>query len=342
MHSVGPTNITVNLPAGFLPQFSGVDDLNGDGRDDVLIGGNYYPIQSTSGPIIGLINVGSGQLSYSPGLFNGQDGAVHHREFILEDFNGDGRTDVFVANHGLDTAPYPGEPDQLFIGQSNGTFIAQDFSTPRGLNSATNTFTHSAAAADIDNDGDIDLYVGVLPVGNEVPLQQRSHSYFLINDGAGNFSYRTEWGAGDAGTMWDNYTSVAFGDLNNDGSVDLVLGTSTVDIPYAVQNEVRFNDGAGNFFNGSPIRYGTGSFGDGSTTNNDILLADVNRDGFLDIIQAEVPNGSTGFYTQNRVQVLINDRGVGFVDETDSRLIGQSSTFFVQTPGGTGWADQLY
>ena len=97
-------------------------------------------------------------------------------------------------------------------------------------------FTHSASEGDIDNDGDLDLYIGNF--GFRQPPQ------FWMNDGNGNFTV----GEGrvppffwpDGGRKAHTWSKLL--DVNNDGFLDLILG-GFVD----VDSEVLLNDGNGYF-----------------------------------------------------------------------------------------------
>ncbi len=71
----------------------------------------------------------------------------------------------------------------------------------------------------------------------------------------------------------DLTNAITTGDLNRDGSLDLVVGNTG-------QNYLYFNDGAGNFPNA--IAFG------GNEQTADVLLGDLNNDGALDIIAYNV------------------------------------------------------
>ena len=97
---------------------------------------------------------------------------VDARKAITGDFNGDGRLDIFVAGTGYDKPPFPGEAPVLLLSTENGLRRADGLDHLAG-------FHHGAAAADIDNDGDLDIFVtGTITDGY----------FFLMNDGNGDFS----------------------------------------------------------------------------------------------------------------------------------------------------------
>jgi enediyne biosynthesis protein E4 len=120
------------------------------------------------------------------------------------DYDNDGDLDVFVANDAANNA--------LFRNEGNFTFtkIAADTVSTSGGNS------FSSAWSDIDNDGDVDLYVtnsfhSVLQV-----------NFLYINNGNGSFSRVSNT---SPATITDWSYGCAFGDYDNDGFEDLAVAT---------------------------------------------------------------------------------------------------------------------
>ena len=70
-------------------------------------------------------------------------------------------------------------------------------------------FYHGVCSGDIDNDGDLDIFV----LG-------ATNSYFLINDGKGNFSYSTS--QIDVNNIEQQYTCELV-DIDKDGYLDLMI-----------------------------------------------------------------------------------------------------------------------
>ncbi len=117
------------------------------------------------------------------------------------DVDGDGYPDLFVTR--VDG------PDLLYKNDRQGGFI--DVSSESGFTS--NLTTNGATMGDIDNDGDLDLYV--------TAVSTKRH-YLYVNDGLGNFTEQAiPRGAAIETNMFHFGTSPALGDYDGDGYLDL-------------------------------------------------------------------------------------------------------------------------
>lgn len=308
-------------------------DFNSDGYQDALLLGAFYPMggsQPVSQPGMVLLGGPTGFTPAPQSVFPWQAlQTVHPRKVLFEDFNRDGKPDVYIASHGWDTNPFPGEQNMLFM------------STPTGYANVTaslpqlSDFTHTAAAADIDRDGDIDIFVG-----NGYAGQNGILSYMLMNDGAGNFSMTRANLPTAAGEVLDfhamnMFPGANFVDLNGDALPELVVTADAAVPSHALrQNVVLWNQG--------------GSFSDSAKTllpasaymPNQIVLdvagIDINLDGRNDL----VITGTQGqpYYDGWFVQVLLTQADGSFVDATDSVLPADARSG--GTPGassGTPW-----
>ena len=120
------------------------------------------------------------------------------------DYDGDGLVDLYVTR--LD------DSDILYRNRGDGSF--EDVTGAAfGSSHLAEVQTNGVAWGDIDNDGDLDLYVTSL-------FSQRFHLF--VNDGAGSFTEQAEArGASIAGEDLHFGFSAAFGDYDLDGYLDL-------------------------------------------------------------------------------------------------------------------------
>lgn len=134
-------------------------------------------------------------------------GCIHPRKTIVSDFNGDTKPDIFVACHGYDAPPFPGERNKILLSQPGSNYVSQDASADVG-------FFHSVASADLNADGRPDVVV--------VNNFDAARALVLLNQGNGTFAREATNRLPALGS--GNYFTVELLDVNGDGSVDLALG----------------------------------------------------------------------------------------------------------------------
>src|SRR5262249_49960443 len=110
-------------------------------------------------------------------------------------------------------------------------------------------FTHSAAAADVNGDGNVDIFVGNIG-GNLGGSGSCCDVQIWLNDGRGNFTVAPDRLRPAIGT--DNvFTASALADVNGDGAPDIILaGGHGCVLSNSVQpndDQVLLNDGRGYF-----------------------------------------------------------------------------------------------
>lgn len=146
--------------------------------------------------------------------------------YLTADFNGDGKEDLVAATNGEFFSP-PGErykgwwwDNYILLSNDNSTYTWKPLNKFKGN-------TRHLSVDDIDNDGDLDIYVGDAADPDRQEEWQNypegTGGYFLINDGGGNFARGTQ-------RFINNYSS-ELADLDNDGFVDLILGSINRNCP---------------------------------------------------------------------------------------------------------------
>lgn len=313
---ISPALASPGYAPSFLTPF--VLDLNGDGFDDILALGASFPTPSNNAPVAQpgrvLLGDGLGSFKDSPAGFFPISTllTIHPRKIVSADLNDDGHKDLFIASHGWDTSPFPGEQNRLYLTNPDGSFYDATARLPQ-----LQDFSHSAAAGDIDGDGDQDLIVG-----NGYPGQNRIAPYELINDGKGNFTIARGNLPVASGQALDVLTGYQFPgtilqDLNGDGLADLIV-TGDRSSPQARfgQTTIFWNDG-GRLTSGNITKLpDTTAFS--LHIDLDAKAIDINGDGLQDLVL--IGTQGNPFYDGSFVQIFRNEGGKAFTDVTASAL----------------------
>ena len=264
-------------------------DLDRDWDTDLF----YAPLNRTPNPLPPevYVNDGSDDFRLAPGfLGNDPPATVHARKALPGDFNGDSRPDIFVLATGYDMPPFPGESNYVLLSSDEG------YVTGSGLDSIVG-FHHGGASADIDADGDLDVFV-----------TENTGPFFLINDGTGSFRQdkaRIE-GIGSAGI----YTAELV-DVDRDGYVDILAGGHEQD---GFRTQVLWGNESGVY---SSARATLLPLVPGNGVVVDIDVADTDGDGDRDIVVNRTGDESgAGFYRGYYVQLLSQVGSRSFTDLT--------------------------
>jgi len=186
---------------------------------------------------------------------------------LFADYDDDGVQDLFVSR--------TFEPNQLFHGQGDGTFT--DVTARAGI--GADCCTTVASWADVDNDGDLDLYVGrYLDPRKRIPTtfyaRNGEPNRLYENDGDGAFTDVTEQaGVGDTGLC----LGTAFADYDDDGWPDLWVANDFG------RKTLYHNRGDGTFEDVT-VASGTLAYGAGMSAS----FGDYDNDGRLDLYVAHI------------------------------------------------------
>jgi hypothetical protein len=198
---------SINLDHLSAPSFS---DYDGDGDEDLFVGGSYGVVQLYE-------NDGSGSFAYVSDIFESID-VVGSTSPSFSDYDGDGDEDLFIGEIYGEIWHYESDSTVTI----DLTFIDNSFETIDVGNRTSPSFS------DYDGDGDEDLFSGNLD--GEIWLYE--------NDGSGNFTYITDsFESIDVGS----YSKPTFSDHDGDGDEDLFIGE------YYGEIWLYENDGSGNF-----------------------------------------------------------------------------------------------
>ena len=247
-------------------------DINGDGYDDIVI----HSVFSTGG-----VDGFSGQRTeveiyfYQNGEYKiqsidwgGEENLTMQltREIIVGDFDNDGDADFFLAGFGLDAPPY--SPESAYFLINNYTIDGTlDYKDAFGVE----TRSHEVSSADIDFDGDLDIFT-VSNIWNN-PVFYKNNGNFNLS----KWDDITETGElNDYEYFKDHYTSEIY-DVDKDGYYDIVL----------IGHE--WENGDGMIMWGSSNGYSSNNTSllpqiDGFQLGLDITISDLNYDGDLEIV----------------------------------------------------------
>ena len=213
--------------------FSAVEDINGDGLEDVFIGG----AADQSGILY--IQQTNGQFSKNSSQPWENDRASEDMGCLFIDVDGDKDYDLYVASGGNEFKDGNSLlQDRLYINDGQGNFSKSNNALP-----AITQSSQCVKASDIDNDGDVDIFVGTRLISGKYTFP--ATSYLLINDN-GNFRQASAETA-PALTNIGMVTEAIFTDIDKDNDEDLLLVGEWMEIKVLTNNNGVFEDTSENF-----------------------------------------------------------------------------------------------
>ncbi len=268
-------------------------DVDGDGLVDVFVSRVLSDRATADGRLFK--NLGGARfedITEAAGL----DVAGESQQCLFFDADGDLDPDLVLANRDFPGAEesFKAKGNQFFLNDGAGHFT--DLSASSGMDQAGAGF--AAHVADIDRDGDLDIFIGVFNM-------LRHHVYFpgirdelYVNSGG---RYLREIGAEAGITEYSGCMGGTFTDVDNDGWVDFLVarggpepGRTEWDLLYRNLGGLKFQESA------HELNVLNRAAGHGATT------LDLDRDGDLDIL---VPSGAP--YNPARTMLYRNDGPVG-------------------------------
>uniref|UniRef100_UPI0018764875 FG-GAP-like repeat-containing protein n=1 Tax=Confluentibacter citreus TaxID=2007307 RepID=UPI0018764875 len=185
-----------------------VSDVNGDGLDDVFLGG------SLGQPAELYLQSSGGTFSMHAQSAFERDRGYEDNGAHFFDADGDGDLDLYVASGGYELKEDDVLlQDRLYLNDGKGNFTRSD-RLPKMLGS-----TKAVASLDYDGDGDLDLFIGGRVVPGKYPLAPRS---YVLENANGRFVDVTDKvapGLSDIGMVNDMVMS----DYDGDGDRDLMV-----------------------------------------------------------------------------------------------------------------------
>ncbi len=190
-------------------------DFDGDGWPDIYVGNDVmenFLFHNKRDGTFEEIGVASGAGYDGYGEPQGTMGVN------VGDYDGDGLLDILVTK-------YQDQPNTLYRNLGHLQFRDVTAQTGAGLNSR-HLVTWGCGLVDFDNDGVPELFTAAGHLQDTVEQYDRSTTYkqrsLLLQQRAGRFVDVTEE-SGALGEMVESSRGSVFGDLNNDGKIDLVI-----------------------------------------------------------------------------------------------------------------------
>lgn len=185
----------------------------------------------------------------------------------ISDINGDGNDDIFIGGAKQ-------QPGEIYLGVGNGKL----HKTTQPALVTDYLFEDTASEFfDADGDGDDDLMVG--SGGNEIGEERNYRPRLYLNDGRGNFTASTEI----IPSVSQNVAVIAPFDFDDDGDIDVFVGSRSVPVNYGIDPQHLFleNRGGGKFANATErIAYDTKYAG----MITDAIWQDMDSDGKKDLV----------------------------------------------------------
>ena len=279
-----------NGTLGPLAYSIAVADVDGDGRVDFLIGNHNASNYA-------YLNKENFAIKDMPGVF--PDGSSKTRNIAVADLNGDGVPDMVIGNFG--------EPNQVLLTQAQDGRL-QEVGSDISLG---NTLTSALAIGDLDGDGMPDIVIG---------NRDQSSNQVMINKGAGKF----EEGLSIPG---EQTSALALADVNADGRLDIIVATRH---PYANNDYYDYLDDYNPYdvtgLDLLLINQGDGTFEEitdafpTASNTTSIAVADVNDDGFIDIIFGR---------GADETNMLLLNQGDGTFQEKEGAIPGTFNTWSI-------------
>ena len=244
----------VSYAVGTNPFDGELGDLNGDGKPDLAVANNG------SSNISVLLGNGDGTFAAKTDYDVGQPAYG----VVFTDLNSDGKLDIVAETSFSST-----QNVSVLLGNGNGTFQTRVDYAFSGL-----AQPNSILASDFNNDTKPDIVV-----------VNGSGATVFLGNGDGTLNTPASYGSSDFAT------SVAVGDFNADGKIDLAVSSYGFSINGVGVVSVMLGKGDGTFF--SPVNYSS------AISPFSIVKGDFNGDGKLDLATANIQLDSVSILLGN-------------------------------------------
>ncbi len=254
-------------------------DMDLDGREDLVVA------SGTGGRLSVLLNPGEGPFKQVQGPQTSDDQTT-----VLGWQPQSGKMGLLVGNSNFETTANPVSIPSVVLYKSGAqSQLSQDQTLPGNL-----SMSGPMALADVDGDGDLDLFVGGRTIPARYPEPADSHLY-LSHNGTFTLDARNKEAFAKLGLV----SGAVFGDLDQDGDADLVLACEWAPVRVFRNDAGKFSDAT----KALGLAHLTGWW-------NSVALGDLDGDGRLDIVAGNWGHNSKyqqSLSPQHPLQLIYSD-----------------------------------
>jgi hypothetical protein len=204
-------------------------DVNGDGLSDLFVGG----ARNQSGEI--LVQNENGKYNTLLQKAFSADVLSEDVDAVFFDADQDGDNDLYVVSGGYEFIPEDDAlRDRLYLNNGKGKFERSVDALP-GIRASKSC----VRPCDLDQDGDLDLFVGGRLIPGRYP--ETPASYIFTNDGKGKFTDATKEVAGGLDSL-GMVTDACWIDINKDDKKDLVVVGEWMPVKFFVNENGKLTD----------------------------------------------------------------------------------------------------
>ena len=277
-------------------------DVNNDGWLDMFAAG---------GEGDGLwINNGDGTFTETPRSAGAPGDDYPTEGAAFADYDNDGWVDLYVANYEKTDQMSVGTPDFFWHNRGDGTFA--DF-TGKLANIGVDQCGRGVVWSDFDNDGDSDLFVANYRLDPDFLFVNDVGSGYLFNDAEGYGVRGVPGSSGGYNVSYGHSIGASFGDYDNDGDFDLVVGNLAHPrfIGFSDKTMLYRNSGdtgaADTSYRFADVRESAGIAY--AETHSEADFADVDNDGWQDLFITSIYVGRQSFFYRNKGDGSFEDAG---------------------------------